>query len=121
MERPTLPDDLKSCINAYVEGMAQSSRALTERAFHPDARIAGPDDGVLKSMDREAFVQLVSKQPPVESIPHEVLSVTTHGNIAQVILRDTYLGRVFIDHLALVRLDEQWRILNKLWHVEARL
>lgn len=111
----------RACIEAYFSGMAKSSRALLERAFHPDARIVGPDDGELKVMDREAFIELALRQDPVEELPAEVLSVAVDGDVATARVRDTYLGRVFVDHLALVRLDDEWRIYTKLWHMERRL
>ena len=116
-----MPAEIRACVDAYLDGMARCSRPLLERAFHEDSRVVGPDDGHLRVMDREAFVRLVLRQSPVVAIEAEVLEVLVDGAIASVRLRDTFLNRVFIDHLALVELDGVWRIYTKLWHVERRL
>lgn len=112
---------LLDTLEHYFEGLRTSKRAPLERAFHPDARIVGPDDGELKVMDLERFIVFALQQPPDPELEADVLSIDVHGHIASAIVRDIYLQRVFIDHLALVYIDGVWRIFNKLWHVERKL
>jgi hypothetical protein len=109
--------EIGACIDAYFEGMRTSTREPLERAFHPSAVVAGPDDGVLKTMSREDFVQLALKQPPAPDAPMAIQSIDVAGGIATARVEDEYLGRVFVDQLALVKLDGRWQILTKLWHV----
>jgi len=34
-------------------------------------------------------------------------------------VRDGYLGMVFLDTLSLLKVDDEWKIYNKLFHVES--
>jgi hypothetical protein len=40
------------------------------------------------------------------------------GQTAVARVRDAYLGLVFLDTLSFIKLEGQWLILNKLFHVE---
>lgn len=113
---------IRRTIEHYFQGLYHSDRDRLERAFHAGARIVGPDDGVLKEMTLPQFLAFASEQPAAgkAGLPFdmEILQIRVDGDIASARVADTYIGRRFIDHLALVRLDGEWRIYNKLWHVE---
>lgn len=113
---------IRETIDHYFQGLYQSDRDRLVRAFHPAARIAGPDDGALKEMTLEQFLTFNGSQPAAaaqgEPFDMEILEIHADGDIASARVADTYIGRRFIDHLALVRLDGEWRIYSKLWHVE---
>ena len=49
----------------------------------------------------------------------EVLSCDVAGQTAGVRLRESYLGMVFADTFAMLNIDGQWLIYNKLFHVES--
>ena len=110
-----------ACIDTYCEAMRRGSAALVEEAFHEDARIAGPDDGALAQMSRGDFAELVADKGPHPDLDERILGVSVDGGVATARVADSYLGRRFIDHLALVKLEGRWRIYTKLWHVERRL
>ncbi|MGD2007355.1 MAG: nuclear transport factor 2 family protein, partial [Cellvibrionales bacterium] len=40
------------------------------------------------------------------------------GQTAVARVRDDYLGLTFLDTLSLIEADGEWRIINKLFHVE---
>ena len=48
----------------------------------------------------------------------EILSLETAGNTAVARVRDDYLGLTFLDTLSLLKAEGEWRIYNKLFHVE---
>jgi hypothetical protein len=70
--------------------------------------------------DFAAFV--ADKQPSAkekgEPTRLEVLSLDVAGNTAVARVRDDYLGLTFLDTLSFIKVDDQWRIYNKLFHVE---
>lgn len=113
---------IRQAIEHYFQGLYHSDVDRLERAFHPNAWIVGLDEGVLKEMTLRQFLAFASAQPAAgkagESFDMEILQIQVDGDIASARVADTYIGRRFIDHLALVRLDGEWRIYNKLWHVE---
>ena len=48
----------------------------------------------------------------------DVLSLELAGDTAVARVRDDYLGLTFLDTLSFLKRDGQWRIYNKLFHVE---
>lgn len=116
---------LRETIDDYFLGLYHSDADRLGRAFHPDARIAGPDEGELKEMDLRQFIDFAAAQPAAadrgDAFEMEILDIHIDGDIASVRVADNYIGRRFIDHLALVRIDGRWQIYSKLWHVDRML
>ncbi|GIR40094.1 MAG: hypothetical protein CM15mP51_08740 [Porticoccaceae bacterium] len=52
-------------------------------------------------------------------VTYEVLDVAIEGHTAHVKVKDVYLGITFIDTLSLIKVDDQWKIYNKLFHVQS--
>ena len=48
-----------------------------------------------------------------------MLDVAIEGHTAHVKVKDVYLGITFIDTLSLIKVDDQWKIYNKLFHVQS--
>ena len=48
----------------------------------------------------------------------EILSCEIAGETASVRLRESYLGMIFVDTFGMLRVDGNWLIYNKLFHVE---
>ena len=110
-----------ACIDLYCEAMREGSGDHIRRCFHEDGRIVGPDDGSLGQMTREEFAKLVDAKGPHPELDERILSVQLDGGIATARVSNSYIGRRFVDHIAMVELAGRWQIFTKLWHVEAKL
>jgi hypothetical protein len=117
-------DQIKETIQTYFDCMYESSAAKTHAAFHPSAKITGyMGEGPLAEMSVDDFASFVAdKQPSAkekgEPTRLEVLSLDVAGDTAVARVRDDYLGLTFLDTLSFIKVDDQWRIYNKLFHVE---
>ncbi|MEK9544077.1 MAG: nuclear transport factor 2 family protein [Luminiphilus sp.] len=49
----------------------------------------------------------------------DILSIDIAGQTAVARVRDGYLGLVFLDTLSFIHCEGEWRIINKLFHVES--
>ena len=49
----------------------------------------------------------------------EIVSCDIDGSTAAVQVRDGYLGMVFLDKLSFLKVDGEWKIYTKLFHVES--
>ena len=109
-------EEISKVIQTYIDGMNFSSAEKTKVAFHQNACIVGYLHG-----DFSGFV--LSQQPsPHDSsneVTYEVLDVAIEGHTAHVKVKDVYLGITFIDTLSLIKVDDQWKIYNKLFHVQS--
>ena len=54
----------------------------------------------------------------IEEVLLEIVSCEIAGQTACVMVRDGYLGMTFLDTLSFLKVDGQWKIYNKLYHVE---
>jgi hypothetical protein len=115
---------IRTTIQTYFDCMFESSGDKAHAAFHPNARITGEIEGELHEMSVGDFAGFVESQQPSpkakgEKPLLEVISIDVAGKTAVARVRDEYLGMTFLDILSLLKTDDQWRIYNKLFHVES--
>ena len=115
---------IKDTIQTYFDSMFESSGEKAHAAFHPNAKITGEINGELHEMSVVDFAGFVESQQPSAKEKEEiarldVVSLDIAGKTAVARVRDDYLGMTFLDTLSLLNTDGQWRIYNKLFHVES--
>ena len=115
---------IKVGVQLYFDGMYESSSEKIKKIFHPDARVAGYLNGELMLMNRDDFADFVGSQQPSpkensDEIILEIVSCEIAGKTASVKVRDKYLGSMFLDTLSFIIIDGDWKIYNKLFHVES--
>ena len=114
---------IKETVQTYFDCMYESSAEKTHAAFHPNAKITGYLEDGLHEMSVAEFAGLVSSQQPSakekgEAARLDIISIEIAGDTAVTRVRDDYLGMTFLDTLSLLRVEGQWSIYNKLFHVE---
>ena len=114
---------IRETIQTYLDCMKDSSSEKTLAAFHPNAKITGYLEDGLHEMTTDDFAGFVASQQPSpneQGVPGrlDILSLEIAGNTAAVRVRDDYLGLTFLDFLSLLKVDGNWSIYNKLFHVE---
>ena len=114
---------IEQTVQVYFDSMYQSSKEKVEQAFHSSAMITGMFGGNFTEMTRDAFGDFVASQQPSpqekgEKARLDILSIDIAGDTAVTRVRDDYLGHTFLDTLSLVKIDKQWSIYNKLYHIE---
>jgi len=114
---------ITATIQTYFDCMHESSSAKAHAAFHPDAWITGYLPNGYQHLSVAEFADFVASQQPS---PHaqgvaprlEILSIDIAGHTAVARVRDDYLGLTFLDTLSFIETEGEWRIINKLFHVE---
>ncbi len=115
---------IEKTIQTYFDSMHESSAEKVFTAFHKDAWITGyMPDGYLHVTVAEFADVVASQQPSPKSNGDpavlEILSVEIAGRTAVARIRDAYLGLMFLDILSFINHEGEWRIINKLFHVES--
>jgi hypothetical protein len=116
-------DEVSSVVQTYFECMFESSEQKTRQAFHPDAHIVGYLGGELQNMSVDEFADFVAGQQPSakekgDVANLEIVSLDVNGDTAVARVRDDYLGMTFLDTLSFLKVDGNWAISHKLFHVE---
>ena len=117
-------DKISEAIQLYFDSMYESSEEKVRRIFHREAKITGYLQGNLSEQSVDSFAKFVSSQTPSpaekgEEKLLEILSIKIAGSTAVAIVRDGYIGMVFKDTLSFLKIDDNWVIYNKLYHVES--
>jgi len=116
-------EQIEAGVQLYFDSMYESSPDKVREAFHDNAMITGYLHGGLGEMTVSDFADFVAAQQPSpkekdEEILLEIVSCDIAGSTACVRVRDDYLGMTFLDTLSFLKVDNQWKIYNKLYHVE---
>tara|TARA_B110000014_G_scaffold258860_1_gene245664 strand:+ start:824 stop:1237 length:414 start_codon:yes stop_codon:yes gene_type:complete len=117
-------DRIQKVVHIYIDSMENSDPEKVRQAFHANAKVVGYLHGDFVELSTEDFAGFVASQQPSpkeknENIIFDILSCDIEGTIASVKIRDQYLGITFLDILSLIKHENEWKIYNKLFHVES--
>ena len=117
-------EQIESVIQLYVDSMDESNPDKVKQAFHSNAKVVGYLHGDFMEMSVDDFAGFVASQQPSpkeksENVVFEILSCEIEGSTAAVKVRDKYLGITFLDTLSLIKVEGEWKLYNKLFHVES--
>ncbi len=116
-------NEIRACVERYYESLQTSDPGLVKQVFHETAMITGYLPDGLHQMTVTEFAGFVEAQQPSPEASGaermlEILSCEIAGETASVRLREAYLGKVFLDTFAMLKIEGRWLIYNKLFHVE---
>jgi hypothetical protein len=109
-------DAVRDLVQLYVEG-SNGDVAKLERAFHPDARIAGHvGSEVENNVPIAEYFAFVAAKPglagPTARSVLRTLDLCGDAGVA-VLVQTDYMGCDFVDYLSVARIEGRWQITNK--------
>jgi len=111
---------ISATIQDYFEGMHFRDAGRLRRAFHPKACLFGHLQSAFVHIPLDQWLGMVESRPvPAENgepFDMRIVSTDVTGQVATVKVADLYRGLRFTDYLSLVKVDGQWRIVNKTFH-----
>tara|TARA_B100000029_G_C17534704_1_gene944460 strand:+ start:1236 stop:1628 length:393 start_codon:yes stop_codon:yes gene_type:complete len=115
--------EIEKKVQLYFDSMYESNPDKVREVFHENARVTGYLENNLHQMTVEEFANFVSSQQPSpkekkDEVVLEIISCDVAGLTASVRVRDLYLGMMFLDTLSFLKTNNEWKIYNKLFHVE---
>ena len=115
---------IENVIQLYVDSMDESNPDKVKQAFHTNAKVVGYLHVDFIEMSVDDFAGFVSSQQPSpqekgENVVFEILSCEIEGSTASAKVRDKYLGITFLDSLSFIKVENEWKLYNKLFHVES--
>ncbi|MBN7814069.1 nuclear transport factor 2 family protein [Algoriphagus pacificus] len=108
---------ISETVQLYFDGMMMRDKAKLRQAFIPEARLIGyrGEDFTLTTFD--TWAEATSKGEPRDPATHknEIVSIRVQGNAASVETELYWPGIYYYDFLTLMKIDGQWKIVNKSW------
>jgi metallo-beta-lactamase class B len=112
-------DSPRDAIELYFRAHASGDGDFIRQAFAPDARIEFVENGQLRQWTREEFAQRF-RGPAADEYRRvrRVESLDVNGTAASAVVTLDYPQVLFRDHIALLRIENQWKIVNKVFSAE---
>lgn len=113
---------VRQAIEHYFRGHATGQDEHFRKVFHPDAKLFAVRDGKFWQLTSEEYITRAPGKPPADEAQRKrtVESVDISGNaaIAKVVLE--YPQTRFVDYMSMLKIDGEWRIVNKTFYAEPK-
>lgn len=117
--------DITAALGDYFDGLYHSDTSRLARIFHPQAIYACATEGTLTHLTMEHYFPLVDARPSPasrgEPRADRIVSIEFAGPVTAFVRAECAIGpKHFTDLLTMVKLDDRWQIMSKVFHFDLR-
>ncbi|HEX8155670.1 MAG TPA: nuclear transport factor 2 family protein [Thermoanaerobaculia bacterium] len=113
---------VRAAIEHYFRGHATGDGAHFRKVFHPDSKLFFNRDGKFSQRTSEEYIAGAKGTPAPDEAQRkrtiELIDVT--GDAAMAKLKLDYPDVTFIDYMSLLKIDGEWKIVNKTFYADRR-
>ena len=107
-------------VEDYINSAYESDGAMTRKIFDDDAKVTGHINGKLIRQTKEDWATFVEKNIPSPKEQgkfkaYEILMLDIGEETAVVKVKSEYINIMFTDTLSFLRVDNEWKIYNKIF------
>ncbi len=123
MDDASRVQSLTQAVQRYFDLMYDSDTSRFDRVFRSSAQLHGFRDGQISMWPAQTFKDVLASRPSPKSVgaprEEEILMMDfASANQAVVKVRVRINTIVFVDHLTYLRIDGEWLVTGKAYHVE---
>jgi hypothetical protein len=115
-------DLVKVPLENYLQGHATGNGEFHQKAFYPESRLLFVREGKFTQRTSAEYIKGASGKPAADEANRkrwiEVVDVVGNAAIAKIIL--DYPTTYFVDYFALLKIDGEWKIVNKSFYAQPR-
>lgn len=113
---------VRAALNHYLQGQATGQAEEYRKVFHADAKLVAVREGKYWQLSSEEFINRASGKPAADEAQRKrsIESIDIAGNAAMAKIVLDYPTVRFTDYMSLLKIDGQWKIVNKTFHAEQR-
>ena len=109
---------IKKTIQYYINGAISGKGEDMKPAFHSEASIFGYIGDDLFSGPIKNLFDWIDENPAAVDIKANIINIDIEGTVATVRLEsDNWSGHKFTDLFTLLKLENEWKIMNKVFHL----
>ena len=113
---------VRQTLDYYLQGHATGNGEFFKKAFHPEAKLFWIREGQFATRTSAEFIAGANGKPAADERERkrsiESVDITGNAAIAKIVL-DYPSGR-FTDYMSLLKVDGEWKIVNKTFVVEPK-
>jgi len=113
---------VRAAVQHYLIAHATGDGAHHEMVFHPEAKLFWVRDGALNTRTSAEYIAGSPGKPADDEEQRRreitLVDVTGDAAVAKVVL--DYPNALFTDYMSLLKIDGEWRIVNKTFTVQAK-
>ncbi len=112
---------IRATIERYFRGDIERDVAHLQAAFHPSAVLQTSDkDGALSILRQAEWHERVRLTPARERPTARILQIDRTGSAAMAKTQLLFSNGQFTDYLSLLKLEDRWIIVNKIYQWEGK-
>ncbi|HYD34301.1 MAG TPA: nuclear transport factor 2 family protein [Methylophilaceae bacterium] len=113
-------EKIVATIQHYIDGAVAGKGELMKPAFHEGATIYGYVGDSLFSGPIQNLYDWNDINGPASDLQGRIVAIDIVGTVASVRLESAnWTGYRFTDFFNLLKVDDQWKIMNKVFHLHA--
>ena len=111
-------DAITKTIQHYIDGARSGRGADMKPAFHAEATVFGYVGPDLFAGPIQGLFDWNDQNGPAKDIEARIVSIEICGTIAVARLEiDNWTGHRFTDLFTLLKIDGEWKVMNKVFHL----
>lgn len=111
-------DAITQTVQLYIDGGKSGRGADMKPAFHPQATIFGYVGAELFAGPIQGLFDWNDQNGPATDLQSRIASIDIFETVAMVRLElDNWTGHRFTDLFTLLKVDGEWKIMNKVFHL----
>ena len=109
---------VRKALGYYLEGHATGQGSAFAKAFHPEAKLFFNREGKFSQVTSADYIARAPGKPADDESRRKrrIDFVDVSGDAAVAKLTLEYPDVTFTDYMSLVKVDGDWRIVNKIFH-----
>jgi hypothetical protein len=106
----------------YLKGHATGNPEFMKKAFHAEGKLIFIRDGKYSTRTFEEYIAGMSGKPAADEDKRKrwIEKVEVAGNAAIGTIILDYPAGKFVDYMTLLKIDGEWKIVNKSFHFEPK-
>lgn len=118
----SVKDAVRVPLENYIKGHATGDGEYMKKAFHTEGNMIFVRDGKYTKRSFAEYIAGFTGKPAADEKDRkrviEAIDVTGNAAVARVIL--DYPAVKFVDYFTLLKIDGEWKIVNKSFHAEPK-
>lgn len=113
---------VRAALENYFRGHATGQGEHFRKIFHPDAKLFAVREGKYWQLTSEEYIARAPGKPADDEAQRKrmIESVDISGNAASAKIVLDYPQVKFIDYMSLLKIDGEWKIINKTFDAQPK-